>query len=292
MLRRSLAILALAVSVLSVVTASAAAATRFVATTGSDEAGNTCLSSADPCQTVNWAITEAETGDTVSIGPGTFVGEFQLNKELTVVGQGPSTLLEGEPTVQRPVFIRSNVALEDLRIRGGLNGAEAMNTIFVGGSGIHVSLDGVIAEQAPTATEGRNGVYVTPGNTLTMNDSTITGIGTTCLWVGGSAVVTGSSISMTPGLRGGAALHVAEGATADLIATKVTSAGELWERGENGRTLVAEGGAVTATDSSFYGGARSIESRAGSLSMTRDGITPTKQAWSCTVGRTPNFGTR
>jgi hypothetical protein len=273
MLRRFLAILALAVPVLCLVTASAAAATRFVAATGSDEAGNTCLSSAEPCQTVQRAITEAEAGDTLSLAAGTYVGEFQLDKELTLVGQGPSTLLEGEPTVQRPVFIRSNVALENLRIRGGLDGPEAMDAIFIGGSKIHVSLENVIAEQAPTATEGRNAVYLTPGNTLTMKDSTITGVGTTCLWVGGSATLTGSTISMTPGLRGGAALRVAEGGTADLVGMAVTDSGEkVPEQGERGEALSAEGGTVTATDSTFVG-ARSVVASAATLSMTGDKIT-------------------
>jgi len=273
MFGRFLGILLVAVALIWVETGSAAAATRFVATTGSDEAGNTCLSSADPCQTVQRAITQAAPGDTLSIAAGTYVGKFQLNKELTLVGQGPSTLLEGEPTVQRPVFIQSNVALENLRIRGGLNGTEAQNAINLGASGIHVSLDNVVAEQNPSAIEGRNAVYAPQGTNLTMKDSTITGVGTTCLWVGGSATVTGSRITMTPGLRGGAALLVSEGGTADLVGTAVAASGEAVPgQGERGSALSAEGGTVTATDSTFYG-VRSIDARAASLSMTRVKIT-------------------
>jgi hypothetical protein len=273
MFRRFLAILVPAVLMLCVATASASAATRFVATTGSDEAGNTCLVSVDPCQTVQWAITEAQAGDTLSLAEGTYVGEFRLNKELTVVGQGPSTLLEGEPTVQRPVYIQSNVALENLRIRGGLSaGSEAKDAIFIGGTGTQVSLNNVVAEQDPTAIEGRNAVYVSAGDSLTMNDSTITGVGTTCLWVSGSATVTGSSIAMTPGLRGGAALHVVEGGTADLMATSVTDSGEkIAEQGERGDALTIEGGSVTAVGSTFYG-LRSIVASTSTLSMARDKI--------------------
>jgi hypothetical protein len=273
MFRRFLAIVVLVVPVLCAVAASAEAATRFVATTGSDEASNTCLSAADPCQTVQRAITEAEAGDTVSIAAGTYVGEFQLNKALTLVGQGPSTLLEGEPTVQRPVFTRSNVTFEDLRIRGGLDAPEAKNAIYIGGSGAHVFFDDVIAEQAPAALEGRNAVYVSPGNTLTMHNSTITGVGTTCLWVSGSATLTGSSVAMTPGLRGGGAVHVAEGGVADLIDTSVTDSGEkVPNQGERGTGLIAEGGTASATDSTFAGH-RSIEVRDATLSMSRDEIT-------------------
>ena len=273
MLRRFLGILVLAASLLCVVTASAAAATRFVATTGSDEAGNTCMSSAEPCGTVQWATTEAEAGDTLSLAAGTYVGEFQLNKELTLVGQGSSTLLEGEPTVQRPVFTRSNVTFEDLRIRGGLDGSEAKDAIYIGGSGAHVSFVDVTAEQAPTALEGRNAVYVSPGNTLTMNDSTITGVGTTCLWVAGSATLTGSSVAMTPGLRGGEAVQVTEIGTADLIDTSVTeSGGKIPGQGERGAGLIAEGGTVVATESTFAG-LRSIVASNANLSMNRDEIT-------------------
>jgi hypothetical protein len=43
----------------------------------------TCLASIDPCQTVQWAVTEAATGDTVSIAAGTYRGEFQLNKDTS-----------------------------------------------------------------------------------------------------------------------------------------------------------------------------------------------------------------
>jgi hypothetical protein len=266
MFRRFLAILVLAVTLLCGMTASAVGATRFVAAAGSDEAGNTCISSADPCQTIQWATTKAEAGDTVSIGAGTYVGEFQLNKELTLVGQGPSTLLEGEPTVQRPVFVRADATFEDLRIRGGLNESSAMDAFYMAGPETEVVFDHVTAEQAPGATEGRNAVYVGGGN-LTMKDSTITGVGTTCLWVAGSATLTGSTITMTPGVRGGAALRVMEGATADLVGTTVTDAGE------RGEALDAEGGTVTATDSAFYGGVRSVVARASSLSMTRDKVT-------------------
>jgi hypothetical protein len=257
MLRRFLAILVVAVTLLCGMTASAA---------GSDEAGNTCLSSADPCQTIQWAITKAEAGDTVSIAAGTYVGEFQLNKELTLVGQGPSTLLEGEPTVQRPVFVRADATFEDLRIRGGLNESSAMDAFYMAGPEIEVVFDHVTAEQAPGATEGRNAVYVGGGN-LTMKDSTITGVGTTCLWVAGSATLTRSTITMTPGVRGGGALRVIEGGTADLVGTTVTDAGE------RGEALNVEGGTVTATDSAFYASGRSVGARASSLSMTRDKVT-------------------
>lgn len=251
--------------VLCVTAASAGAASRFVDTAGSDEAENTCLSSTDPCRTVQRAIDVAEAGDTVLIASGTYQGEFRLNKPLTLIGQGSSTLLEGEPTIQRPVYIQSSVTLEDLRVRGGLNGSDADDAIFIGGSAIQVSLDDVTAEQAPNASEGRNAVYVSEGNTLTMKDSTITGVGSTCLWVSGSATLTESSVSMTPNLRGGSALRVTRGGNADLVDTTIV---DLDGQAERGNALSAEGGTLDAIESSFTG-PRSIEVSAASVSLTR-----------------------
>jgi hypothetical protein len=251
------------VPALGALTASAAAATRFVAPTGSDEAGNNCLSSADPCQTVQWGIEEAEAGDTVSIAAGTYRGEFQVDKELKLVGQGPSTLLEGEPTVQRPVYLRSDVRLENLRIRGGLDGSTAKDAVYIGGTDTQVLFDNVTAEQAPAATEGTNAVYVSSGDALTMKRSTVTGVGTTCLWVSGSATVSESNITVTPGVRGGEAVYAAEGATVDLIGSAIA------DSGEKGNALVSDDGTVTATDSSFSG-VKGITASAGSVAITRD----------------------
>jgi hypothetical protein len=271
MFRRFLAIAVLTIPLSCALTASAAAATRFVATSGSDE-GNTCLSAAQPCQTVQMAIATAEPGDTVSIAAGTYIGEFKLNKPLTIVGQGPSTVLEGSPTVQRPVYIQSSVSLENLTVRGGLNGSEAKDAIFIGGTGSQVSLVDVVAEQAPTAYNGRNAVYVSTGNTLTMKGSTIRGVGTTCLWVSGSATLTESSIAMTPGLGGGAALRTMEGGTASLVDTTVTDSGEMIpNQGERGSALNAEGGMVTATDSTFSG-PQSVAIRRGTVVLIRDRV--------------------
>jgi hypothetical protein len=270
--RRFLAIALLTASLFCALAAPGLAATRFVATTGSDEGGNTCLSSAEPCRTVQTAIAEAEGGDTVSIAAGTYFGEFKLNKPLALIGQGPSTVLEGSPTVQRAVYIQSSVALESLTVRGGLNGSEAKDAIFIGGTGSQVSPVNVVAEQAATAYNGRNAVYVGAGTTLTMNGSTIKGVGTTCLWISGSAILTDSNIKMTPGLSGGAALRAVEGGTASLVDTAVTDSGEVIpEQGERGSALNAEGGMVTATDSTLSG-PQAVAIRGGTVGLIRDRV--------------------
>jgi hypothetical protein len=250
---------------LGALAASAGAATRYVATTGSDEAGNTCLSPAEPCRTVQQGIKEAEAGDTVSIGAGTYLGEFNVGKNLTLVGQGASTLLEGEPAVRRPVYLDADVSLEHLRIRGGLDGFEAMDAVYIGGLGTQVSFDDVTAEQAPGASEGRNGVYVGGEAALTMKNSSITGVGSTALWVSGSATVTESNVTVSSGTRGGQAVLATGGARIELIDSAITGTGERVSG------LTSENGTVTATDSTFTG-IRGIVAGGGSMALMRDKI--------------------
>jgi hypothetical protein len=245
-------------------TSSAAAATRFVSPAGSDEAGNDCLSAAAPCQTVHWGMDEAEAGDTVSIAAGTYREKFQVNKQLTLVGQGPLTLLEGEATVQRPVFVSADATFENLRIRGGLNESSAMDAVFIAGPAVEVVFDHVTAEQAPGATEGRNAVYVGEGS-LTMKNSTITGVGSTALFVRDSATVIDSEVTVTPVNRGGEAVYADEGATVELIGSTIA------HTGEKGQALMSSGGTVNAANSTFSG-PKGIWASAGSASLTRDKI--------------------
>jgi hypothetical protein len=263
MFKRVLATFLVGAVALGGLSASAAAATRFVAPTGSDEAGNECLSSVEPCKTVGWGIEEAEAGDTVSIASGTYQEEFRINKELKMVGEGPSTILEGEPTVQRSVYVTADATLENLRIRGGVNGYEAKDPLYIGGAGTAVSLNEVVAEQAPGSTSGRNAVYVAIGSSLVMKKSTITGVGTTCLWVGGSATVIESNITVIP-YRGGYAAHVSEGASVNFIGSALIGFG-------SGSALTSEGATVVASDSTFAG-VRGISAFGGLVALTRTTI--------------------
>jgi hypothetical protein len=75
--------------------ASAGATVRYVAKGGKDNA--TC-SQSEPCLTVAHAITVANAGDTISIGPGTFEeGGLEVKKSLSLIGAGSGTASSYDP---------------------------------------------------------------------------------------------------------------------------------------------------------------------------------------------------
>lgn len=93
------------VAVLGPSAAAARAATRYVATTGTDLA-NDCLLQALPCATIQHAIDEAAAADTVEVAAGSYVEALTVSKELTLRGpnagidpnagsRGPEAVIDG-----------------------------------------------------------------------------------------------------------------------------------------------------------------------------------------------------
>ena len=72
--------------------------TRYVATTGADS--GTCTSSALPCLTIAYAVSQAVSGDTISIAAGAYPEQVTVGtKVLTFIGAGAgSTLVDGSNT--------------------------------------------------------------------------------------------------------------------------------------------------------------------------------------------------
>jgi len=74
--------------------APAACPTRQVATTG-DDTSNDCSDPNDPCLTIQHAVDEACSGDTINVAAGTYDEQVVIDKSVTVLGAGiGSTIVE------------------------------------------------------------------------------------------------------------------------------------------------------------------------------------------------------
>src|SRR5215470_9326277 len=76
-----------AVVMTALIVGDAQAVDRFVSTAGSDSA-NDCLSSASPCGTVGYALTQAASGDTVKIAGGGYREHLTVSDPTTLTLSG------------------------------------------------------------------------------------------------------------------------------------------------------------------------------------------------------------
>jgi hypothetical protein len=160
-----------------------AATNRYVATTGNDTA-NDCSSPASPCATIQHAVTQAASGDTIHVAAGTYhenVIAFPL-EGMTIQGAGAgATTVDGGNA--GPVFAigLASLTLSDLTITNGngnnpiVDGSEAGGGITIAAQSaatvIRCTITGNTATQG--ASSGRGGGIFSEG-TLTVMDSTIT----------------------------------------------------------------------------------------------------------------------
>jgi hypothetical protein len=104
---------------------------RYVAPTGND-ADNNCLAVRNPCATVSHAISQADPGDTIRIGPGVYTEtNIRIDKSLTMAGHHTTnTFLQGAESMaaaEEPILIIGEdiidqqiaVTVQNLTIRHG-----------------------------------------------------------------------------------------------------------------------------------------------------------------------------
>src|SRR6202034_1295490 len=132
--------------------ASATPNTLYVATTGHDTGG--CHSQSSPCKTIDYAVGQAASGDTIDVGPGTFTAAVGLFEFGTLTFQGsdgndPSSGTIVEPTTPGGTPFeadRSGFTLDDLTVNalgGDGVGAGYGSTINVNDSTITNSAEGI-----------------------------------------------------------------------------------------------------------------------------------------------------
>lgn len=81
------------------------AATRFVNAGTGNDASNDCLTLATPCKTINWAIGEASTGDTILVAAGLYPELVNVNKSVILLGAQTGNACDrpGVPTTESVV---------------------------------------------------------------------------------------------------------------------------------------------------------------------------------------------
>lgn len=151
---------------------------RFVAFNGVDE-GNDCLDAEDPCATITHAISLANPGNTIEIGPGAYTESFFIDKSLTLQGAGQSSTIvqaHSQPGLAstRVIAIPSGleVQIADLTIRHGkVSGSGAGGEgggIFVRSSYLTLTNVTLAANEARSG----GGLYNKDGRSATLRNVT------------------------------------------------------------------------------------------------------------------------
>lgn len=157
-------------AMVSVPDASASPGTLYVATNGHDS--GTCESATSPCKTITYAVSQAASGDTVDIGPGTFTADVSLFEFGTLTFQGsdandPTSGTIVEPTTSGGTTFsadRSGFTLDDLTVNG--LGGDAIGSSY--GSTVNID-DSTITNSAEAIANGG------PASDTTVMDTTISG---------------------------------------------------------------------------------------------------------------------
>jgi hypothetical protein len=236
------ACLAVAIVVPLVVATPAAAVTttRYVATTGDDTA-NDCTDSSAPCKTIQYAVDQANPGDTVSIAAGNYQEAVRTNISLTLEGVGatqtlvsgdgsdPGLWVDGGDTVVAPAVTASHMAFSNNSAAPG---------VAVEGGGAVALVAVIVADNADA------GVFAADHSAVTVWGSALDGNAVDGLALdsteGDAAVaVTGSDLSHNQGF----------GVAAD--AGDVTVAASTIAHNADGG-LVGDGNTVDIADSTFY----------------------------------------
>ncbi len=209
----------------------------YVASDGSD--GNSCLSPAAPCATINGAIGKAVSGDTIYIAEGTYTGSgteaVLINKDITLsggwdaafAGQTSMSTIDGQGA-RRGITAIGNVAASIERF-------QVQNGFANGGGGIHSAGNSLAISYSIIKSNVSNdlpggGIYNYQG-TLTLINSSVSqnqsvrymfayggGIGN----VDGVLNVTNSTIANNVAYTTGGGLYVESDSTVTLSSSTVS----------------------------------------------------------------------
>lgn len=154
--------------------AAAAGTTRLVSTTGTDTGD--CSSA--PCATLQYAVGQANPGDTVSVAKGAYAQSVRIRESLTLVGAGSSgsakTTLSGDPESGDTTIVvdgtdtdsTPNVTIKNLDVSG--NGDS---------DGIRVDDADATITDCVVSDNDAQGIRILDASTVAISDSTVDGNG-------------------------------------------------------------------------------------------------------------------
>jgi hypothetical protein len=193
------------------------------------------------------AITDAASGDTINVY-GTCYGNFRINKDLSLQGQGKNATLDGNQTGRVLRVGAGTTTVRALKITNG-------KTTGLGG-GIYVGSAAVLENVLVTGNEGGlnnfgGGIEADLNSSLTLVGSKVTG--NTAGSSGGIDIFTGAKVSITNSTVSG---NHATGATAEGCAfgdplVHYNCAGGIWNY--HG-TLALTNSTVAGNDAGYRGG--------------------------------------
>jgi len=243
--------------------AEATTSTLFVSTAGTDS--GTCTSSAAPCATVTYALTQAGSpGDTILVS-GTIQDNAVINDQAITIAQNPAgSRAELNGMSKGPVItIEGNTILtmNQLTVTGG-SAANGGGILLE--SGDATITDSTISGNTATNSGGginASGAFSLIGSTVSGNTALGSGFvggagGGIATDSGGSATIVDSTISgntaggVGSGAQGGGIMNIAG---SQLISNSTISGNTATGPNGGGGGLSDEGGSVTITDSTISG---------------------------------------
>jgi len=151
--------------------------TRYVATTGTDT--GSCTSSASPCRTIGYAVSQSAPGNKVSMAAGTYDEDVVLGESISLVGASEtSTVIDGGglfSTVQID-SASATVSLSNLTIQNGkspIGGGIDTNAPVLNLTKVDVTGNAAEPTSAGAPAEG-GGIYAV-GGTITLSKSKVAG---------------------------------------------------------------------------------------------------------------------
>jgi len=243
----------------------AGAATRFVATSGSDSS-NTCLSSGSPCKTITHALSQAVTNDTISVAAGTYnlaLGEtfpLSISTDLTLTGAGAgSTILNATGANQRVITIVSGtVTIAGVTIMGGAVSCSLFSCGAHGGGLSNESSEGNLTvtnstvsgntASCPGSGCGAHGGGLFNFGTLTLTASTVSGNTASCTDNGPGCEAGGGGLD-----NFGTLTLTASTVSGNTASCTASGSGSCDEAATGGGLTNAFSGALTLTNSTVTG---------------------------------------